>query len=273
MIELYNEDCLKIMPLIPEKSINMVLCDLPYGSTVCKWDVIIPFELLWKEYRRLIKPNGVIVLTATQPFSSMLIQSNLKDYHCEWIWHKSVPSGVAFKNQPMRNHEHILVFGRPKTFNAIMEDREGFTKNSKQRFNDAKRLGSQTLGSYGGTHNGTTGMVSVGKIKFTLQRKPTTIKKFGSVPVRHGSLHPTAKPVELMEYLIETYTNEGDTVLDNCMGSGTTGVACKKTGRNFIGIEKEEKYFLIAKNRIHDIQKNEGILRKEGIGRKGNTLF
>ena len=248
----YQGDCLVEMDKIADKSVDMILCDLPYGTTACKWDVIIPFEPLWKHYERVIKDNGAIVLTATQPFSTLLVNSNLNKFHCEWIWHKSKPNGVAFKNQPMRNHEHILVFGKIKTFNAIMEEREGFTENSIKRFADAKRLGVQTLGTYGNSKNGTTGMVSKEKVGFTEKRKPTTVKKFGSVVVRHGSLHPTAKPIELMEYLIKTYTNEGETVLDNCMGSGTTGVACKNLNRNFIGIEKDEKYFDISVKRINE---------------------
>ena len=246
----YQGDCLVEMEKIADKSVDMILCDLPYGITEHKWDNAIDLKKLWKHYNRVIKNNGCIALTATQPFATDLINSNRKMFNCEWIWHKSKPSGVALKTQPMRNHEHILVFGKIKTFNAILEDREGFTEKSKKRFEDAKRLGVQTFGTYSNLGNGLTGMGKTEKKQRLMQRKPTTIRKVGSVTHRFGSAHPTQKPVELMEYLIKTYTNEGDTVLDNCMGSGTTGVACKKTGRHFIGIEKDEKYFEIAVSRV-----------------------
>ena len=248
----YQGDCLVEMSKIADKSVDMILCDLPYGTTQNKWDSIIDLDCLWVQYNRIIKKGGVVVLSSTQPFTTQLINSNKDKYHHEWIWYKSKPSGVAFKNQPMRNHEIILVFGKPSTFNAIPEEREAFTEKSMKRFNDAKRLGVQTLGTYKNTQNSTTGMQETEKKQMTMYRKPTTIKRFASVPNRFGGNHPTQKPVELMEYLIKTYTNEGETVLDSCMGSGTTGVACKKTGRHFIGIEQDKKYFDIAVKRVSE---------------------
>ena len=249
-----NADCLEAMKLIPDKSIDCIICDLPYGITACKWDIVIPFDLLWEQYKRIIKPNGAIVLFGSQPFTSALVMSNPKWFQCEWIWHKSKPSGVAFKNQPMRNHEHILVFGIPKTFNAIFEDREAFTKGSQKRFDDAKRLGAQTLGTYRNTKNNTTGMAETGKRPMTMQRKPTTIKRFGSVPNRFGSLHPTQKPIPLIEYLLKTYSIEGEIIVDNTAGSGTLAIACINTNRRYICIEKDPDYFEVMRNRIetHD---------------------
>jgi len=233
---------------IPDGSIDMILCDLPYGTTACKWDMVIPFEPLWKEYKRLIKDRGAIVLFGSEPFSSYLRMSNIKQYKYDWVWYKSKPSGVAFKTQPMRNHENILLFYKKvPTFNAIKEEREGFTQNSIKRFTSGGNLGS-----YRNHGNSTIGMEKTKLKKISRLRNPTTIKKFASVPNRLGTYHPTQKPVALCEYLINTYTNEEDLVLDNCMGSGTTGVACKNLNRNFVGIELDPEYFKIAEKRINE---------------------
>jgi len=242
---LFLGDCLDVMAEIEDGSINMVLTDPPYGTTACKWDSIIPLEPMWEHLKRVIKPNGAIVMTASQPFTTVLVMSNMKDFQCEWIWHKSKPSGVAFKKQPMRNHESVLVFGKVKTFNAIMESREGFTEKSISRFNSGKNLGT-----YRNHGNSTTGMAGTELKKISEKRKPTTVKRFASVPNRLGTLHPAQKPVALMEYLIKTYTNEGEAVLDFTMGSGTTGVACANLNRSFVGIEMDENYFQIAEQRI-----------------------
>ena len=248
--KLYHGDCLEIMPLLKDK-IDLVLCDLPYGTTACKWDTVIPFEPLWKQYKRLIKKNGAIALFGSQPFASALVMSNLKMFKHEWVWYKSKPSGVAFKTQPMRNHENVLVFAQGKTmFNAIKEEREGFTEGSIKRFSSG-----ENLGSYRNHGNSTTGMGKTKLKKISKLRNPTTIKKFASVPNRLGTFHPTQKPVDWMEYLIKTYTNEGDLVLDNCLGSGTTAVACENLNRKWIGIEKEKKYCEIAKQRIENERK------------------
>jgi len=233
------------MKEIEDNSIDMILTDLPYGITVCKWDLLIPLDKLWEQYKRIIKNNGVVALTAVQPFTSKLVLSNLKTFNCEWIWHKSKPSGVAFKTQPMRNHESILIFGNIQTFNGIPEKREGFTKNSIKRFSSGTNLGS-----YRNHGNKINGLGKTNLKQITKLRKPTTIKKFASIANRLGTYHPTQKPVELFEYLIKTYTNKGDLVLDSCAGSGTTGLAAQNLGRDFILIEKEKKYFDIINKRL-----------------------
>ena len=235
--KLYQGNCLELMKDIPDKSIDMVLCDLPYGITSCKWDSIIPFDKLWEQYDRIIKMRGVIVLFGNEPFSSMLRLSNLKDYKYDWIWNKKIPSGMCnAKIQPMRQTENISVFIKGKShYNPQMIKREtpikgGGFKNSES--------------------GGTVGKDMKALHKIYNEKYPTTLITFDKI--RKGSLHPTQKPVELCEYLIKTYTNEGDTILDNCMGSGTTGVAAVNLNRNFIGIELDEKYFEIAKERIEN---------------------
>jgi site-specific DNA-methyltransferase (adenine-specific) len=235
MIDLRLGDCLEVMKTIPDKSINMILCDLPYGTTACKWDTIIPFEPLWEQYKRVIKDNGAIVLTASQPFTSALVMSNIKMFKYEWIWDKKIPSGMSYARfQPMRQHEHILVFCNGKTiYNPQMIKRDKPIKG-------------------GGMSKGeTTNNQNLVALKKTYDYKnPTTI--IVEAKIRKDSLHPTQKPVALFEYLIKTYTNEGDLVLDNCMGSGTTGVACKNLNRNFIGIELDPECFKIAEKRINE---------------------
>ena len=233
MIELHHGDCLDIMHLIPDKSIDMILCDLPYGTTACKWDVIIPFEQLWKHYERIIKDNGAIVLSATQPFTSALVMSNPKLFKYEWVYEKTMAiGGIVANKRPLRAHENILVFY--KIFG---------------NYNAQKEVGVPYKRPEGRQKESVVGNRTGGHITINEgYRHPRSVIKFSNPNAK--SLHPTQKPVRLMEYLIKTYTNEGETVLDNCMGSGTTGVACKTLNRNFIGIEKEEKYFQIAKNRI-----------------------
>jgi site-specific DNA-methyltransferase (adenine-specific) len=236
--QIIQGDCLEVMKDIPDKSIDMILCDLPYGTTACKWDTIIPFEPLWEQYKRVIKDNGAIVLTASQPFTSALVMSNIKWFKYEWIWEKSIPSGMfSASYQPMKNHENILVFSKSKTkFNPIKEER---SKNTH-------KTGKGGLFKSNSEH--TKDFVSIRKEPDVL-RNPTTVKLFPNVP-RHNSQHPTQKPVALFEYLIKTYTNEGDLVLDNCAGSGTTGVACINTNRNYILIEKEKEYIDIINKRL-----------------------
>jgi len=247
MIQLLKGDCLELMPkYIEDKSIDMILCDLPYGTTACKWDTIIPFEPLWKEYKRIIKDNGAIVLTASQPFTSKLVMSNIKMFKYEWIWEKSRPTGIAqSKYQPMKKHENILVFSKGKTFfNPIKEKRQYKGTKSNRKVWATWNTSSEH------------GLGKTNKKIISEERNPTTILPFASLsPFPKGSIvHPTQKPVALFEYLIKTYTNKGDLVLDNCAGSGTTGVACVNLNRNFIGIEKDDKYFKIAENRIKEIQ-------------------
>ena len=237
-IKLIKGDCLEVMKSIPDKSIDMILCDLPYGTTACIWDIIIPFKPLWEQYNRIIKDNSAIVLFGSQPFTSALIMSNLKMFKYEWIWEKDAGSNfTTVKYQPMKEHENILVFGKGKTrYFPIMQERIGSRKGKETTTIDSGRKDSVY-----GTQEG-RGILKVGKLRY-----PRSIQRFN----RERGLHPTQKPVKLLEYLIKTYTNEGELVLDNCMGSGSTGVACLKTNRKFIGIEQDDKYFEIAYNRIN----------------------
>ena len=236
MIELYNGDCLDVMKDIKDKSIDMILCDLPYGTTKCKWDTVIPFEPLWQQYERIIKDNGAIVLFGSQPFTSALIMSNPKRFKHDWIWHKSRSgSAITAKYRPLKLHEDILVFCKksPNYNPQMIEGKPYYRKSSNNKKNE-----------HGFGVNASMETINYGT------RYPITIQYFKQNWSKQQQLHPTQKPVALMEYLIKTYTNENDTVLDNCMGSGSTGVACKNTNRNFIGIELDEKYYNIAKERL-----------------------
>lgn len=228
-MNLMHGDCLEMMKLIPNGSVDMVLCDLPYGTTQNKWDAVIPFEPLWAEYKRICK--GAIVLTSSQPFTSIMVASNLADFKYAWVWEKSAATGhLNAKRMPMKLHEDINVFCRgPAPYNP----------QDLQPFNKTVRRGSN------GSNFGESGNENFQE--FT--NYPRSILRY---PTDHKPVHPTQKPVALMEYLIRTYTNEGDTVLDNTMGSGTTGVAAANTGRKFIGIERDDKYFAIAQKRIED---------------------
>jgi site-specific DNA-methyltransferase (adenine-specific) len=227
---------------IPDGSVDMILADPPYGTTACKWDSVIPLDAMWEQLKRVIKPNGAIVMTASQPFTTRLIASNMKMFKYCWVWEKDKPSNFALANkQPMKYHEDVCVFYKVQPL------------YSKQLTSGHKKMNGQA--SYGRTTNGSVAGLSVAKRDDggRTTRNPSSIQKFNTC--KHNSLdksgsHPTQKPVALMEYLIKTYTLEGETVLDFTMGSGTTGVACKNLDRNFIGIEKDEKYFEIAKNRI-----------------------
>lgn len=229
-LELHNGDCLEVMASIPDQSVDLILCDLPYGTTRNKWDAVIPFDDLWRAYRRVCK--GAVVLTAAQPFSSVLVASNLEDFRYEWIWVKSKITGVLnAKKMPVRKHEQVLVFARgPSPYNA-----QGLIACNKPR-QDKVSHSSANYGKRGGT-------------SYT-QEWTNWPRDVLEVASEGNTVHPTQKPVALMEYLIRTYTNEGDVVMDNCMGSGTTGVACINTGRGFIGIERDPDYFQIAENRI-----------------------
>ena len=243
---LYLGDCLEILPTL--EKVDAVITDPPYGTTACKWDSIIPLEPMWTQLERVIKKNGAIVMTASQPFTTTLISSNMKMFKYEWIWEKTMPTGMAQSSyMPMKYHENICLFlknGKP-VFNKQMADR---SESGKVRAKTPIQ---------GNSHK--SNHVQVGKQEAKQYDKdkvnPKTVLKFGSVPNSNGKLHPTQKPVDLMEYLIKTYTNEGETVLDFAMGSGTTGVACMNLGRKFIGIEIEEKYFNIACERIEQSQK------------------
>ena len=234
-INLLHGDCLELMNDIPDKSVDMILCDLPYGVTQCKWDVIIPFDKLWEQYNRIIKDNGAVVLFGNEPFTSLLICSNLKNFKYNWIWQKNKATGfLNAKKQPLNDNETISVFYKKQcTYNPQMTVAEKTYKRGM-----AKRSKSDCYGEEKDFVQIETGL-----------RYPKRIQYFNNNHTRE-QLHPTQKPVELLEYLIKTYTNEDEVVLDNCMGSGSTGVACINTNRRFIGMEIEEKYFEIAKNRI-----------------------
>jgi len=235
----FHGDCLEIMKSIPASSIDMILCDLPYGTTGCKWDVIIAFDELWKQYDRIIKNNGAIVLFAQCPFDKILGSSKINLLRYEWIWEKNNATGHLQANKnPMKSHENILVFYKKMpTYNPQK------TTGHKLSTNSYKPLDSQN-------RNGTYGIVKKGyKRQSTTERFPRSVLKFNTDKYKNA-LHPTQKPVLLFEYLIKTYTNQGETVLDNCAGSGTTGIACINTKRNYILIEKEQKYFDIINERI-----------------------
>ena len=234
-IELYNGDCLEVMKSIPDKSIDMILCDLPYGTTACKWDNIIPFDKLWEQYERIIKPKGNIVLFGVGLFAYKLALSNEKLFRYEIIWKKSkCGSPLTAKYMPLKKHENILIFGKPASkYNPQMT--QGSPYKRKYTPNKKNEMGYGIKGV--STDNKGT-------------RHPITVVDFPQKWRRQDQLHPTQKPVELLEYLIKTYSDEGDIILDNCMGSGSTGVACQNTNRNFIGIELTEEYFKIAKERI-----------------------
>jgi site-specific DNA-methyltransferase (adenine-specific) len=235
---LVNADCFDVFPLIADKSVDAIIADLPYGTTACKWDAIIPFEPLWAEYKRVIKSDGVIALFGAEPFSSLLRTSNINGYKYEWVWVKSRPIGfLNVKKMPLKNTELISIFyNNQPTYNP-----QGVVKINKKRINDNSKNGNNKTGLSG--HNG-------GKMKGEYIQEytnyPTQVLNFAS----ERGLHPTQKPVALLEYLIKTYTNENEIVLDNTMGSGTTGLACLKTNRQFIGIEKEKQYYDVAVRRL-----------------------
>lgn len=234
-ITLWKGDCLSLMKDIPDSSVDMILCDLPYGITACKWDVIIPFEPLWEQYKRVAKDNAAIVLFATEPFASMLRISNLQNYKYDWVWNKLKGTGfLNAKKQPLRSHELLCVFYK-KQCKYNPQKTQGHIKKISYR---SAKLQTEVYGKMKNDY-----------YYRSSERYPQSIQSF-STDTQNSALHPTQKPVALCEYLIKTYSDFGDLVLDNCMGSGTTGVACKKLGRNFIGIETDEKYFDIAKKRI-----------------------
>lgn len=220
---------------IPDHSVDMILCDLPYGTTQCKWDSVIPFEPLWEQYRRVVKENGAIVLFCAQPFTVVLGASNIELLRYSWVWEKQRGTGhLNARKRPMCSHEDILVFYQSQpTYNpqgvvygSFKNNRPVKTRNCEEVYGKEKPIEDATVGNY-----------------------PKTVLKFDK-DIKNNRFHPTQKPVALLEYLIRTYTNEGETVLDNCMGSGSTGVASVNLDRKFIGIELEEKYFEIAKKRI-----------------------
>ena len=242
-VKLYHGDCLTEMNRIADKSVDMILCDLPYGTTQNSWDNIIPFDEMWKQYNRIIKDNCAIVLFGSQPFTSKLVCSNIENFKCEWIYKKKVASNFGnAKIQPMKEHENVLVFcnGKIRYF-PIKEERKGSgASRIKYSFKNSTNSDCYATFDYDENHR---------RIQTEL-RFPSSIQEFNNRGKEFG-LHPTQKPTALLEYLIKTYTLENETVLDNCMGSGSTGVACINTNRNFIGIELDDNYFKIAEDRIN----------------------
>ncbi len=233
---LYLGDCLEILPELHAKSIDLTLADLPYGTTQNAWDSVIPLDRLWREYWRVLKANSPVVLTAAQPFTSMLVSSQIAHFKYDWIWRKPKGTGhLNAKKMPMRDKEDVAVFYRaPCTYNPQFGTGEAYkSKAGKVAENGL----TDSYGKFGIHRDGSDG-----------KRYPKQVLEFGVV--ERGTVHPTQKPVPLFEYFVRTYTNEGDTVLDNTMGSGTTGVACAATGRKFVGIEAHEPYFDIACDRI-----------------------
>lgn len=241
MNRIFHGDCLEVMQSISDKSIDMILCDLPYGTTACKWDTIIPFEPLWEQYKRIIKERGAIVLTASQPFTSALVMSNIKWFKYCWYWIKTRPTGfLNAKIMPLKNIENVCVFCKSKTF---------YYPQGLQAYN-RWRVNSESVQKI----NVSKGPIAVASGSLT---DKSFLQEFTNYPTQvlqikseGKTIHPTQKPVVLFEYLIKTYTQEGETVLDNCAGSGTTAIACMNTGRNYILIEKEKEYFDIMRERI-----------------------
>ena len=249
MIDLMKGDCLELMKEIESGSVDMVLADPPYGTTACKWDSIIPLEPMWEQLKRIIKPNGAIVMTASQPFTTTLIASNMKMFKYCWVWEKSRALGFTnAKNKPLNKHEDITVFSYGTTANKskkkMIYNPQGLIEVNKVVNGKKDCDADRAAGGHKFARKSHTS-----KHIQTHTNYPHQIIKFKSAS---KTVHPTQKPVALMEYLIKTYTNEGETVLDFTMGSGTTGVAAKKTGRNFIGIELDQGYFDIARKRIQE---------------------
>ena len=250
--KLWQGDCLELMKQIPDGSVDMILCDLPYGTTKCKWDVVINLDILWSLYKRILKSNGAIVLFGSEPFSSQLRCSNLNMYRYDWIWESNRAPNFVFGNkQPLKKHEIISIFyNKQPTYNP-------------QKTQNPKGIEKRHLYKSSATNTGldvnpnTPEFAKSGKNYEADKLLPKSVIYYAK---EHRPIHPTQKPIALMEYLIRTYTNEGETVLDNTMGSGTTGVACVNTNRKFIGIEMDENYFNIAKQRIADAESKLGLL-------------
>ena len=241
---LYKGDCLELMKDIPDKSVDMILCDLPYGTTSCSWDSVIPFEPLWEQYNRIIKDSSAIVLFGSEPFSSALRMSNIEMFKYDWIWEKNKVGNVFnSKNSPLKKYEIISVFSKSAIANGSKNMMnyypQGLIEIHSKRKNGERKSTSTITGR----------KCRKGEYIQKYTNYPINILQFNSVMKPE---HPTQKPVPLLEYLIKTYTNENELVLDNCMGSGSTGVACVNTNRNFIGIELNDKYFEIAKKRINE---------------------
>lgn len=241
---IYQGGCLAVMPLIPDKSVDMILCDLPYGTTACSWDTVIPFKPLWKEYKRVIKDYGVIVLTASQPFTSALVMSNPGWFKYCWVWDKVAKGDIMnAKNKPLKQHEDIAIFSEGTTANGSKRRMPYFPLGVTPNTREVNKQNRQE-GAFKGLRPS-----HVVNYKRQGTGYPSSILRFSNAD-HTGTLHPTQKPIALFEYLIRTYTNEGDLVMDNCLGSGTTAVACKNLGRRFLGIELSPEYCAVAVHRL-----------------------
>ena len=242
-VRLLNNECIEAMKTLKGNSIDCIICDLPYNITACSWDNLIPFDKLWEQYNRILKDNANIILFSSGNFTFELYSSNPKQYKYKLIWKKNVPTGMASaKYRPMKYYEEILVFQKGKgVYNPQMKDRVGDKKECYK------------YDHYCGDNNHLSDFKKQPKRYDPNKVQPSDVLEFNVVPNRNGKLHPTQKPIELLEWLVKTYSNEEDTILDNCMGSGTTGVACKRLNRKFIGIEMDKKYFNIAKERIENV--------------------
>lgn len=244
MITLYNDDCLNVLPTIADGTVDFICVDLPYGTTSIGWDEVIPMEKLWPEYWRILKPTGIVALFGSQPFSSYLITTGIKEFKYEIIWNKNKcgSPGLA-KYRPMKVHENILIFSKKTgTYNPQMEEGKPFKRKSK---NPQGYVGKKNDHKYG--------MKPRTEFENTGTRYPKSILNISRDFSAQQQVHPTQKPLPLLEWLVLTYTNSGDTVLDHCMGSGVTGVACKLHNRNFIGVELEEQYYNISQQRINEV--------------------
>lgn len=256
-----NGDCLEVMKFIPDKSIDCVICDLPYGITACKWDTVIPFEPLWEQYKRIIKPNGAIVLFGSQPFTSAIVMSNPKWFKYEWIWEKGRASGfVHAKNKPMKAHENILIFSKGTTVHATQSI-------NRMNYFPQLEVGKQYKRKHTSVNTGNLNhAMSKSNLNFVGSvnendgtRYPRSVLSFSMHNV--GNIHPTQKPVALIEYLIKTYTQEGELILDNTAGSGTLAIAAINTNRRYICIEKDEHYFEVMRTRIANHDPNAPVKR------------
>jgi len=239
-----NADCFDVFPFIADKSVDAIIADLPYGTTACKWDSILPLDKLWAEYKRVLKDDGCIILTASQPFTSALVMSNPKMFKYEWIWKKTRYSGnLNATRMPLKAHESVLIFAKGKTKYFPIKT------EAPEHLIDKRKTINPSIVKDGGAYNGSKGFVNIRK-KDDGTRYPISVQEFKNP--NNNSLHPTQKPIELMEYLVKTYTKEGDMVLDNTMGSGTTNLACIKLNRRSIGIEKEKQYYDVAVRRASE---------------------
>ena len=258
--QLYHGDCLEVMPTLESESVDMILCYLPYGTTACHWDSVIPFEPLWVQYKRLIKPKGAIVLFGSQPFTSALVMSNIEWFKYEWIWKKTHATGQLNLNvRPMTEHENICVFASGKTtYNLQM------TKKPKDKIRAPTRMGMSDCYGAQREYDRTVPID---------MRSPTTVLQFGSVNHGERGYHPTQKPVALLAYLIRTYTNEGETVLDNTMGSGSTIVAAIQEGRRTIGIEQDAGYFQIAQKRCEEATYQPSLFTQPAVEYQTAAMF